>query len=736
MPSTSKPKAKPRRRRRDDDEDQGGNSGGSDSDSPASASGSDGESGSESDAAEHESGEESDGSDSEAEADVVEDATLVEPAQETETASAEPIETVTFDEFNIQETDAAPQAGNKKPKKDKKQRAADTRPHEEPTSPTKDTTSSTTAQSARPRPASNRAAYLAKIAADPTFVPRVGKFWTHDERHYAAGRVGQGGSEYAGLREMSDYWRERRGRGRGGFGFAPRGGVPVRGRGRGGAVQGREQSQAQTQPQQKEEPATVKAIADDNAEATQSSEPPSSESKQETAIDPTSFATAQPAAPPAAAQNKTTWTGETGRSDRGSWSHDGYAELAREEERRSAARERQQQMMMARGRGRGMVRGMFRGRGRGRGGFVHPGGVMQPVEQMVPVAMAAGTQLSGPEVETITAAPALPPTSTADIQPIVKLPGSDAPAPPAAVHETNPANPPISDHEPSAITAHLQTQAEHAEHLQQQELKRKQQSLEADMHRLEIGQHRVDSTGMAPSDAGSQGSSAQHHHSGPPPPNMLPPGIGVAENGAFFDLMTGQAVVWVPSPSPGPAHSPISVGSSGSRMGYNPYAQSAPGMNMGYGYQQPPQSYYGGYPNAYGGYERPPHPADPMNYAAYSPSFMPGRDSGSPYAMQGYGAHVPPQLGDPSYFMPPRPQSKIEIRAPTSGNAASSPNQYIHSAEIAAATLKDPSKHGASSPDSTGYSQDNPYSYQAMSGQYDQATRQGYYPQQYMPMGY
>ncbi|KAJ9101032.1 hypothetical protein QFC21_003250 [Naganishia friedmannii] len=731
MPSTSKPKAKPRRRRRDEDE---AGSGGSASESSASASGSDVDSGSESDeAAGHES-EESEGSDTEpeTEADIVQDTTLVEPVQEIETTTlAEPIETVTFEEFNKQETDAQ-QGAKTKTKKNKKQRTAETRT-DEPINSVDDASAPTAAaaQQARPRPASNRAAYLAKIAADPTFVPRVGKFWTHDERHYAAGRVGQGGSEYAGLREMSDYWRERRGRGRGGSGFAPRGGFPVRGRGRGGAVQGRAPME---QPKQKEQ-ATTGQVADDVEAAKESSEQPSLESKQETTADSASSATAQPVTPAAAAQSKTTWNGETGRSDRGSWSHDGYAELAQEEERRSAARERQQQMMTAGGRGRGMVRGMFRGRGRGRGGFMHPGVAMQPAGQNLGT-MATGTPLSVPDVGTATTAPAPASITAADVPPVVKLPGSESPAPLHPIDATNPANPPISDHEPSAITAHLQTQAEHAERLQQQALQRKQQSLEADMHRLEVGQQRVDSTGMAPSsDAGSQGSSARHP-SHPPPPNMLPPGIGVTENGAFFDLMTGQAVVWVPSPSPGPAHSPMSVGSGGSRMGYNPYGQSAPDMDMGYGYQQPPQAYYAGYPNAYGGYGRPPHPADPMNYAAYSPSYMPGRDSGSPYSMQGYGTHVPPQLGDPSYFMPPRPQSKIEIRTPTSGNASSSRNQHPHSAEIMAATLKDPSKHGASSPDPTGYSHDNPYTYQAMNGQYDQATRQGYYPQQYMPLDY
>ena len=86
-------------------------------------------------------------------------------------------------------------------------------------------------QSQRQRP-NNREAYAEKIANDPKFTPRVGSFWTHDQRHYDSGAIGEGG--YSGLRQMSEYWRGRggprgmptrggfRGRGRGGFGpFGP-----------------------------------------------------------------------------------------------------------------------------------------------------------------------------------------------------------------------------------------------------------------------------------------------------------------------------------------------------------------------------------------------------------------------------------------------------------------------------------------------------------------------------------
>jgi hypothetical protein len=71
-----------------------------------------------------------------------------------------------------------------------------------------------------------REAYAQRMAEDPKFTPRVGQFWTHDQRLYEGGNVGDG---YTGLRQMSPFWRGRampRGAFRGGF----------RGRGRGGFI--------------------------------------------------------------------------------------------------------------------------------------------------------------------------------------------------------------------------------------------------------------------------------------------------------------------------------------------------------------------------------------------------------------------------------------------------------------------------------------------------------------------
>lgn len=76
----------------------------------------------------------------------------------------------------------------------------------------------------RPPRVDNRGAYAQRIANDPKFTPRVGNFWTHDQRHYEPGAVGDGG--YAGLRTFSEYWRGPRGA-RAGF----RGGFRGRGRG-------------------------------------------------------------------------------------------------------------------------------------------------------------------------------------------------------------------------------------------------------------------------------------------------------------------------------------------------------------------------------------------------------------------------------------------------------------------------------------------------------------------------
>ncbi|KAG8739243.1 hypothetical protein FRC11_000816 [Ceratobasidium sp. 423] len=69
---------------------------------------------------------------------------------------------------------------------------------------------------------SHRQAYLDKLLEDPSFIPRVGTFWGHDERLLAPE-----------LRSMSDWWRGKRGgrgrgaRGRGGAGALSAGGRPA-----------------------------------------------------------------------------------------------------------------------------------------------------------------------------------------------------------------------------------------------------------------------------------------------------------------------------------------------------------------------------------------------------------------------------------------------------------------------------------------------------------------------------
>ena len=145
-----------------------------------------------------------------------------------------------------------------------------------------------------------------------------------------------------------------------------------------------------------------------------------------------------------------------------------------------------------------MVSGMFRGRGRGQ---AHVQG--QPLE-------------STPVVE-----PATPEQAPFDA-------GAPSDATTAAVESTAPPNPPFSDHEPSAITANLQSQAEAASLLQQQQL-----AAAAD------AAARLAHLDMSPSPRPPSG-----------PPSILPPGIAMAPNGTYYDTYTGQPVVWVPSPVP------------------------------------------------------------------------------------------------------------------------------------------------------------------------------------------
>ena len=77
----------------------------------------------------------------------------------------------------------------------------------------------------RPIGISARKAYLQRLEADPSYTPRVGEFWSHDERLLDKD-----------LRSLSGWWRGRwRGRGRGGFGTGWTGRRP------GGRFPGREQ---------------------------------------------------------------------------------------------------------------------------------------------------------------------------------------------------------------------------------------------------------------------------------------------------------------------------------------------------------------------------------------------------------------------------------------------------------------------------------------------------------------
>ncbi|KAI0832678.1 hypothetical protein BC628DRAFT_339604 [Trametes gibbosa] len=155
--------------------------------------------------------------------------------------------------------------------------------------------SPTSAFQGRSRTQSARQAYQQRLESDPTFVPKVGEFWGHDDRLLD--------KEY---RSLSGWWRgqwQSRGRGRGGFG--------PRGRGRGGFLPARRTPVDEPNGDGHDEP-----LAED--------------------------------VPPVERQ----------------WTHDGFEEMKKRDERRRTLQE--QQAPSARGfgvRGRGFVPT------RGRGGF-------------------------------------------------------------------------------------------------------------------------------------------------------------------------------------------------------------------------------------------------------------------------------------------------------------------------------------------------------------------------------
>ncbi|KAI0776202.1 hypothetical protein BD413DRAFT_610874 [Trametes elegans] len=181
--------------------------------------------------------------------------------------------------------------------------ASETAPDEEERAPSssREPESSQSASSARNRLQSARQAYQQRLE-DPSFVPKVGEFWGHDDRLLD--------KEF---RSLSGWWRGRwqsRGRGRGSFG--------IRGRGRGFYP--------------------VRASASGQDESAGLGEAPAEQAE----------------VPPVDRQ----------------WTHDGFEEMKRRDERKREQQQQQQQQGAP-----GPVRGFgFRGRGfvpaRGRGSFV------------------------------------------------------------------------------------------------------------------------------------------------------------------------------------------------------------------------------------------------------------------------------------------------------------------------------------------------------------------------------
>jgi len=298
---------------------------------------------------------------------------------------------------------------------------------------------------------------------------------------------------------------------------------------------------------------------------------------------------------------------------------------------------------------------------------------------------------------------------------VVKLP---------LAHETVVATPsaaPVDHGEDSATVANLNLQAE-IEYLKSQQatIAQKERLLDEELKRLEIGSRRVDSTAMPMSESGSMSSAPasssyvppnaipaaynmpQHHQ---PQPTFVPPGIGMADNGSFYEIATGQPVVFVASGSPAPM----------ANYSNNPY---------------PPQPYYPGqqpyfaprYPNE----QHQPHLSRGDSFGTFTPPPY-GRDS-----PLGYPANAGPIPS--GYFAPPR-AAKVQIRAPPSHEAA---------------ILKNPGKLGGSGdehsnephmiPEGQAYSMDNPYAYQGQQMMHQQQQQhmggQGYYPGMHMHQGY
>lgn len=246
-----------------------------------------------------------------------------------------------------------------------------------------------------------REAYAARLAADPSYTPRVGRFWSHDDRLAPQE-----------LRPLTNNWRGRGGRGRGG-------GDGMRG-GRGGSRGGREGGG----PPQGYNPGW-----DTSAGAGEGGAPDAVATGHGWAQS-TNHAEHAPTPPPAKAADTDPedddeddgWgRGEAKRKLRPSfpagapaaipaWSHDGFDELKQSESNRPA-------------RGAG-------GAGRGRGGRAHgaPGSI-NPAYANLPFHPQHRFPMPPPEETTMTSLP----TAEQDLfepstgpQSIVRLPGSGA----------------------------------------------------------------------------------------------------------------------------------------------------------------------------------------------------------------------------------------------------------------------------------------------------------------------
>ena len=142
-----------------------------------------------------------------------------------------------------------------------------------------------------------REAYTTRLAADPSYTPRIGKFWSHDERLMEPE-----------LRGLAPYWR---GRGRGGEVRGARGGA-VRGRGGMARGSGRHFSTGWGEPAEAEVPVAepvhvaIKGIADNTAGAADGWGRGEEKRTTKNAFVQTPFASESPAS---------------------SWTHDGYEEL-------------------------------------------------------------------------------------------------------------------------------------------------------------------------------------------------------------------------------------------------------------------------------------------------------------------------------------------------------------------------------------------------------------------------